>query len=155
MGEGVGHGVRDVLDERAAKRHVQKLLAAANAQHRHIAGHGAFGDGQFEGGAPVLGLDRLVAPGGAEQRRVDVEIAAGHNKAVDGVEVIADEAGLVGQRHRQAAGARDRPGVILAHRQPRKCRVMAGFLRIEGDADEGSFHGRTLGRVTWPGKRLP
>ena len=66
---------------RAAERHVQQLLAAADAEHRLVAAERAAGGGELEGGAAVLGGDAGVAGRRAEQRRVDVEAAAGDDRA--------------------------------------------------------------------------
>src|SRR3546814_12350967 len=78
--------VGDVLDERAAEHHVQKLLAAADAEHRQVAVEGAAGNRRLEGGAAVLGAHRLVARVGAEQGGIEIEGATGDQQRVDAVD---------------------------------------------------------------------
>ena len=137
--QGVGHGVGDVLDQRAAERHRQQLLAAADAQHRHVARQRAAQQRQFGRGAAFLQRDGVVPGGVAVQRRIDVEGAAGDHQGVDAVEQVGGQGGQVRQRHRQAAGAGDGVGVVGAQGVPGVFRVAAGLLGIQGDADDGCF----------------
>ena len=143
----VGDGVGDVLDQRAAQRHRQKLLAAADAEHRHVARQRAVGQREFGGGAAFLQRHRGVPVGVAVQRGIDVERAAGDDQRVDAVEIVRRERCIVRQRDRQAAGRDDGIGIVLPDRIPGIFRVAAGLLGIEGDADDGSLaHGVLLDR---------
>ena len=138
--QGIRDLVGDVLDQGAAERHVEQLLAAADAEHRHLAGKRASGRGELERGAAILGGDRRMPGRRAEQRRIDVEPAAGHDQPVDMVEIILGGIGLVRQQDRQSAGAAHRVAVILADRIPRKLRPAARGLVIEGEADDRLCH---------------
>ena len=54
MGQRVVHVIWDVLNEGPAKGHVQKLLAAADAQDRDVSLQGLTGDAKFECGPVFL-----------------------------------------------------------------------------------------------------
>ena len=108
MRERVGDAVRDVLDQRAAERHREQLLAAADAEHRHAARQRAACQRELRRGAPLLQRHRRVPPGLAVERRIHVEGAARHHQRVEPVEPVLREAGLVRQRDRQAARRDDR-----------------------------------------------
>ena len=131
--------VGDVLDQRAAERHRQKLLAAADAEHRHVARQRPVGERQFGGGAALLQGHRRVPVAVAVQRGIDVECAAGDDQRVDAVQVLRRQRCIVRQRDRQAAGCDDCVGIVLAHRIPGVFRVAARLLGIEGHADDGSL----------------
>ena len=75
--------VGDVLDQRAAERHRQQLLAAADAQHRHVPRQRAAHQRQFGRGAALLQRHRRVTSAVAVQRRIDVERAAGDDQRVE------------------------------------------------------------------------
>ena len=74
----------------------------------------------------------------AVERGIEVERAAGHDEAVEQVEIGLGELDLVRQGERQAARARDRAAVVLADRVPGQLAVAAGRLGIEGQADAGA-----------------
>src|SRR5258707_14859797 len=82
-----GRVVGDVLDEGADERYVQELLPAADAEHGLVGARGAASDGELEGGAAVLGGHGRVPRGRAEQRRIDIEGAAGDDEPVDEGEI--------------------------------------------------------------------
>ena len=104
---------------RAAERDVQQLLAAADAEHRHVAVERAAGDGELEGGAAVLGGDRRMAGRRAEQRRIDIEGAAGDDQPVDQVEIVRRaRSGSCGSRIGSPPAAAHRVAIILAQRIP-------------------------------------
>ena len=52
--------VGDMLDQGAAERDIQKLLAAADPEHRHILGERALCGGELKGSAAVFGFDCRV-----------------------------------------------------------------------------------------------
>ncbi len=106
----VGHGVRDVLDQRAAQRHRQELLAAADAEHRQVARQCAAQQRQFGLGAGFLQRDGVVAGAVAVQRRIDIEGAAGDDQRVDAVEQIGGQ----GWQMRQATGRPPAPAMASA-----------------------------------------
>ena len=138
----VGVGVGNVLDQRAAECHREKLLAAADAEDRHVAGQRAVGECQFGGGAVLFQRHRGVAVGVAVQHGIDVERAAGDDECVDAVEIGRGERCIVRQCDRQATGCDDRIGVVLPDGIPGVFRVAARLLGIEGDADDGTLgHG--------------
>ena len=132
--------VGDVLDQGSAERDIQQLLAAADAEHRHPSGKRAPRGGELEGGPAVLGGDARVPGRRAEQRRIDVEAAAGDDEPVDPVEISGSGIGVVRQQDRQPAGPADRIAVVLADRVPRKLRIAARRLMIEGEADDRLRH---------------
>src|SRR5262249_3831764 len=78
---------------------------------------------------------------GAEQRRIDIEGAAGDEEPVDPLEIGLDLLRLVRQQERQAAGAGDGAAVILAQGIPGEFRVAAGRLAVERDANNRKRHG--------------
>ncbi len=152
VGERARDRVGDVLNERAAERDVQELLAPADAEHGHLLSDRAVGQGELEGGPIVLGRDRLVARLGAEMGGVDVEVAARDDEPVDQREIGLDLLRLVGQQHRRAAGRRHDLAVILAQRVPGKRRIAARRFGIEGEPDDRPLlarHGRTVGPPDW------
>ena len=67
MRDAIGHLVRDVLDQSAAERNIEELLATANSEHRHAARQRSLRRGELEGGAAVLGLDRRVLRGRSDR----------------------------------------------------------------------------------------
>ena len=138
VGERALDFVRDVLDQRAAQRYRQQLLAAANAQHRQVPGERALSHRHLEGGAPVLGGDARMFFGCPEKRRVDVEISARDHEPVEPVEVMVREVGFMRQQHRKATRAGDDAGIILAQRIPRKFRISPGGFGIHRHPDHGA-----------------
>src|SRR3984893_7965288 len=60
MRQAIRDFVRDMLDQGAAERDIQELLAAADPEYRHVLGERALCGGELEGSAPVLGLDCRV-----------------------------------------------------------------------------------------------
>lgn len=154
MLERARHFVGNVLDERAAQRDVEQLLAAANAQHRLVGGERALGDGELEGGALVLGGDALVPRRRTEERGIDVEGAARHHQSGDEAEISGGRFRLVRQKDRQAARRDDGAAIVLAQRIPGMgLGIAAGRFAIEGEADDGLCHADgMLGRAARPGK---
>ena len=73
VGQRARHGIRDVLDQRAAQHDVEQLLAAADAEHRQVAVQRASRDRPLEPGAALLEPDGGVPVAAAVQRGVDVE----------------------------------------------------------------------------------
>ena len=140
MRQAIRDFVRDMLDQGAAKRDIQELLAAADPEHRHVSGERAVCGGELEGSAAVLGLDCRVPRRLPEQRRVDIEAAAGDDQAIDPPEIGRGGVGIVRQQDRQPAGTAHRIAIILADRIPRKIRIAAGRLVIEGEADDRLCH---------------
>ncbi len=128
-----------MLDQRAAERDREQLLAAADAEHRQVAGERAAGQRELGRGAALLQRHRRMPPGIAVERRIDVEGAARHHQRVEPVEPLPGQRRVVRQRDRQAAGGDDRLGVVLPQRIPGIFRVAAGLLGIEGDADHGTL----------------
>ena len=126
-----------MLDQRAAEDDVQQLLAAADAEHRHVAGERPLGDLDLEGGAPGLQLHRGVARLGAEEGGIDVEGPAGHHQPVDAVEIGCRLRRLMGQQDGQAPRPRDGLAIVLAQRIPGQLGIAARLLGIEGHADDG------------------
>ena len=105
----------------------------------------AFRDGEFEGGAAVLGGDAGMFAARAEKRRIDIEGAASDDEALDQAEIIRRALRLMRQQDRQAAGRDHGGAVILAQRVPgMRLRIAARRLRIEGEADNRLCHGVTL-----------
>ena len=145
VSERVRHRIRNVLDERAAQRHIHQLLAAANAERGHRPPVRGAGDGKLEGGAAVLGGDGLVPCRGAEEGGVHVEGAAGDDEAVHRLQIALRKLRLVRQCDRNPAGRRDRGAVVLADRIPGLARIAAGRLGIEREADDGLSHAPTVG----------
>ena len=131
-GERVRDLVRNVLDQRAAEYDVQQLLAAADAEHRHVPVERLACNRPFEGGARVLGRDRRVPLGRAEQRRVDIEGAAGDDQAMDEHQVVLRPVRLMRQQHRQSARVADGAAVVLAEREPGELRIAARAPRDPG-----------------------
>ena len=145
VGQGPRHLVGDVLDQGAAEHHVEQLLAAADAEHRHVARQRGAGGGQLEFRAPVLGRNRGVARIGAEVDRVDVKGAAGNDQAVEPLEERAGVLRLVRQQHRQATAAHHRLAVVLANRVPGPAGIAARRLAIERQSDDRpAGHGADL-----------
>jgi len=132
--------VRNVLDQGPAEHDIQQLLAAADAEHRHPSGKRAFGRGELESCTAVLGSDTRVAGRSAEQRGIDVEAAASDDEPVDPVEISGSGIGVVRQQDRQPAGPANRVSVVFADRIPRKFRITARLLVIEGEADDRLRH---------------
>ena len=91
-----------MLDRGAAEGDVKDLLATADAEQRQVGVMGRPAGGEFEGGAPGLGDDGGMALVDAEQGRVHIEGAAGHQQPVEAVEIGGDLVRLMGPRHRQA-----------------------------------------------------
>ena len=75
-----------------------------------------------------------------EQGGIDVKPAAGHDQAVNPVEVKLGGIGFVWQQNRQSAGIAHRVAIILADRIPRKLRPAAGRFVIEGETDDRLCH---------------
>ena len=95
-------------------------------------------------GAAGFQRHRLMPLGIAIQRRVDVERAAGHDQPVQPVQIIRRQPRIMRQRHGQAAGRRQRRGVVLPQRVPGVFRPAAGRLGIQGQSNQWAFyHGCT------------
>ena len=77
-----------MLDQRAAENHVEQLLAATDAEYRHVALERSFSDRPLEIGPGGFDDNRWVACFGAEQGRVDIKSAAGDDKAGNQVEIV-------------------------------------------------------------------
>ena len=122
------------------ENYLNELLTAADSEDRHVLGERALYRGKLEGGAPVLGLDCRVPCRLPEERRVDVKAAARDDQAVDPVEIVRSRVGIVRQQNRQPAGAAHRVAIILTDRVPRKIRIAAGRLVIEGETDDRLCH---------------
>lgn len=120
MSQRAGNLVRNVLDQRAAERHVQQLLPPTDAEDGQPALQSTKGHPQLEGGASVLRGHRRMPLAGPEQRRIDVESTAGDDQAADQAQVVVNPLGLVRQQHRQSAGSGHGVRVVLAQREPRK-----------------------------------
>ena len=91
----------------------------------------------------------------AEQRRIDVESAAGHDQPLDQRQIVLGPLELVRQQHRRAPRVADRPTIILAQRQPRELGIPPGLLAIERDADDGRGHAGLYGRRASRATRTP
>jgi hypothetical protein len=154
VGERVRDLVRNVLDQRAAEHDVQELLAAADAEHRKVAIERPPRDRPFEGGARVFRRDRRVPVGRPEQRRIDVEGAARDDQAIDQRQVLLHPVRLVRQQHRRAARLADAAAIVLAQGEPRKLRVPARLLAIQGNSDDRRGHARDSMAVP-PGAQRP
>ena len=119
---------------------MQELLAAADAEHRHVALERATGDGEFEIGARCLEFDGVVPVLGTEQGGIDVEVAAGDDQSVDGVEVCGRPPGRVRQEHGQSTRAVDAGAVVLANGIPWLVGIAARLFGIEREADRRCRH---------------
>ena len=108
------HLIGDVLHQAPAQDDVQKLLAAADAQHRHVARERSAERRGLEGGAALLGLDAGVAARRPEQGGIDVEVAAGDQQSLDQAQRPVHRAHLVRQEERHAARGHHRIGVVSA-----------------------------------------
>ena len=135
--KGPRHFVRDMLDQRAAKHHRQQLLAAADAEHRHVALQRCPRDGDFKLGAVLFQGHGIVGAVVAVKGRIDIEIAAGHHQRIDAGQQFARQIGLVGQDQRHPAGLGHRRCVVVAERVPGEFGIAASRLGIGGDADQG------------------
>ena len=140
MRQAIRNLVRDMLDQSATERDIQELLAAADPEHWHVLGERALCGSELEGSATVLGLDYRVPHRLPEQRRVDVEAAAGDDQTVDPFEIGRRGVGIVRQQDRQPAGTAHRVAIIFADRIPRKTRIAAGRFVIEGETDDRLCH---------------
>ena len=118
VSQGTRDLVGDVLDQRTSEDHVQELLAAADAEHWHVALERATGDSEFEIGARCLEFDGVVPVLGTEQGGIDVEVAAGDDQSVDSVEVCGRPPGRVRQEHGQSTRAVYAGAVVLANGIP-------------------------------------
>ena len=138
MLEAIRDAVGDMLDQRAAEHDVQQLLPAAYPEDGKIAPERAFGDLPFEPRAPVLRLYRGVACLGAEEPGIDIEGAAGHDHAVELLEIGFRKIRLVTDGDGKPAGLGDAGHVVLPDRVPRHVRIGARLFRIERQANQGA-----------------
>lgn len=124
-----------MLNKRAAERHVQELLAAADAEHRSVGLQKTIQHGKLEGRSSVLGRDGIVAMISAVQGGVDVEAAAGHHQPVQQPNIVGGQLHLMGQRDRQPARLADGRAIIFANRIPGQIGEAAGRFGIQSKAD--------------------
>jgi len=96
-----------------------------------------------------------MAVAGAEEGRIDVEVAAGNDQAVDGGDVVLDQRRLMREEKRQATGAGDRAAVVLPERKPGEPGVAAGAFGVDRDPNAGLRHWQTLCRTGAGRKRGP
>ena len=138
------HDVGDlgqVLLERAAQRHVEHLVAAADAEQRQAEVAGGAGQRQLEHVGVGMAAGDVGRGLGAVVLRVDVA-AAGQQQAVESGHHLVDVVGI-DARHdeRQPAGAQH--GVDIAPVE-RLDRLLVVHRRRRGDPDPRLGHGVTI-----------
>ena len=146
----------DVLAQRPAARDVQRLGAAADAEHRQARGVGGAGDGELEG--VVRGV-RGAELGGALDRAVDDRVEVGAAGQADPVEARDERRDRLERDGRE--DDRDRPGGVdrlrvggaehelVVRRQTSAAQrgQGAGAQLGGGDADEGTHSPVLLGSL--------
>ena len=100
----------DVLYQRAAESHVQKLLPAADAEHRHVGLQGLSHEREFEVVATRVGEPELRGAGRSVVRGIDV-LASGEQHGVEARKEFGDVA-VERKEHRDASCPRDRGRVV-------------------------------------------
>lgn len=135
MSQGLIDFVGDVLDEVAAKNHVQELLSTADTEYGKIAFQSALRYGQFELCAPAFRSDSFVSAVHPEKRRVDVEGAAGDDQAIELIKVVFCQFRFVRQGDGQTIGFYNRIAIVLAQRVPGKFRPAARLFGIQSQTD--------------------